>query len=438
MIINFLKKTIPIQLQLFLRKRREFIREFKRDIYLKPEIRKIRSVQDNLVKELRNKEIINVIFLVIHDSVWKYEEVYKLLDKDPRFDVKVVIIPLVRDGKGDMETYNQTLGYFTNLNYLTLSSYDKDKDSWLDIKKITQPDIVFFTNPHGLTFDKYYIDEFKDRLTCYVPYAFVVIHNIKGHYDQNIHHLLWKHFLETKYHEVFALSYAKNTVKNIVVTGYPSLDKIFRKDFKPRSPWKMIKKETIKIIWAPHHTIPGQGNDLDYSSFMEYSSYFIKILKERKDIQIAFKPHPLLKEKLYADKLWGKEKTDIYYSIWDTLPNGQLEVGPYIDLFFFSDAMIMDSASFIAEYLYFNKPLCFTMKDDDVKNRFNSFGKMIFEFLYIAKDNSDVDSFINKIIIEKNDYLKDPRNRFLNETILPESGKTASENIYNEIIRELC
>ncbi len=427
-------KFIPI----FLRKKIGNLRLEIGAFILKIDIIRDRNKHKKLIAELIGKKTINVIFLVIHDSIWKYEEVYRLFDKDPRFDVKVVIIPLVRDGSGDMETYNQTLHYFTNSDYATVSSYDIDNDSWRDIKKITQPDIVFFTNPHRLTFDKYYIDEFKDRLTCYVPYAFVVIESIEAHYNQNIHHLLWKHFVETKYHEAFALSYAKNTAKNIVVTGYPSLDKIFRKDFKPRACWKVNKKETIKIIWAPHHTILGQGCNLDYSSFMEYSSYFIKLLKERKDIQIAFKPHPLLKEKLYAEKLWGKEKTDAYYAIWNTLPNGQLEVGPYIDLFFSSDAMIMDSASFIAEYLYFNKPLCFTMKDDDVKNRFNSFGKRIFEFLYIAKDDLAVDFFIDKIIIEKNDYLKDSRNRFLNETILPKSGRTASENIYNEIIHELC
>ena len=88
-----------------------------------------------------------------------------------------------------METYNQTLNYFVNSGYSTLSSYDEEKDSWIDIKKTTNPDIVFFKNPNRITFDKYYINEFKDRLTCYVPYAFVVIHSIEGHYNQNIHHL---------------------------------------------------------------------------------------------------------------------------------------------------------------------------------------------------------------------------------------------------------
>ena len=422
----------------FLRKIIRDVRLEIKNIKLNIDIIRYRKKHKKLIVELIEKKIINVIFLVIHHSIWKYEEVYRLLDKDSRFNVKVVVIPLVRDGKGDMETYNQTLDYFVSSDYSTLSSYDIQKDSWIDIKKVTRPDIVFFTNPHRLTFDKYYINEFKDRLTCYVPYAFVVIHSIEGHYNQNIHHLLWKYFVETKYHQAFALSYAKYKVKNIVVSGYPSLDKIFRKSFKPISSWKVTNKETMKIIWAPHHTIKGQGCNLDYSSFIEYSDYFLKLLEKRKDIQIAFKPHPLLKEKLYADNKWGKEKTDAYYLTWNRLSNGQLEVGPYIDLFFLSDAMITDSASFIAEYLYFNKPLCFTMKDDDVKNRFNSFGKMIFEFLYISKDSLSINVFINNIILEKNDYLKNSRNRFLNETILTKSGKTASENIYNEIIHELC
>ena len=52
-------------------------------------------------------------------------------------------------------------------------------------------------------------------------------------------------------------------------------------------------------------------------------------------VQIAFKPHPLLKEKLI--KLWGAQATDDYYRKWDNLPNGQLETGDYVDLFKTSD-----------------------------------------------------------------------------------------------------
>jgi len=371
--------------------------------------------------------------------VWKYEELYRLLDLDNKFNVKVVIIPLVRDGKGDKEVFSRTLSYFENNGYKTFSSYNKEKSTWLDIKSITKPDIVFFTNPHKLTFDKYYIDNFTDILTCYVPYAFVVIKTLNGHYDKRFHHLLWKYYVETKYHQFFSNMYIKKKNSNTVLTGFPGLDKKFNTDFKPENIWKNYNNgNSFKIIWAPHHTISGQGNNLDYSSFMEYSTFFFRLLKENKEIQIAFKPHPLLKEKLYKDINWGKNKTNKYYANWNEFPNGQLEEGSYIDLFHFSNAMILDSASFIVEYLYFNKPILFTMKDDKIKERFNSFGKEVFNYLYTGKSKEDLNLFIKNQVLNGNDWMKNKRNNFLKEEILPKDGKTASQNIYYQIKKELC
>ena len=234
-----------------------------------------------------------------------------LLDEDPKFEIRIVVIPLVRDGQADMDVFHKTLNYFQRKGYRTLSSYDPEKKTWLDIKKITQPDIVFFTNPHKLTFEKYYLNNFIDRLTCYVPYAFVVIHSIHIHYNQKIHHSLWRYFIETKFHMEFSRKYIKDSSNNVVVTGFPGLDSIFSKNYKPSTPWKSyLNKTAKKIIWAPHHTIKGEGSGLDYSSFEEYSDFFITLLENTPNIQIAFKPHPLLKEKLYRKKDWGKDKNE--------------------------------------------------------------------------------------------------------------------------------
>ena len=435
MLSKIIKKITPKLIKLFLIK----VLNYKSPFYLKNELKRTRIVQKKLIRELKDKEIINVIFLVIHSSVWKYDEVYKLLKNDTRFNLKIVVVPLVRNKLGEMSTYNQTLNFFLKKGYNPTGAYDKTNNSWKDIKSLTKPDIVFFTNPHKLTFDKYYIFNFKDVLTCYVPYAFVVIHSIEIHYDQQFHKLLWIYFLETNYHKKFARKYIKDNDQNLVVSGYPGLDNKFNSNYFPKKVWKEYKDgNAYKIIWAPHWTISGQGGGLDYSSFMEYAHYFIELLKTDSNIQIAFKPHPLLKEKLYKDINWGEDKTNKYYNKWNELPNGQLEEGTYIDLFHFSDAMIMDSASFIVEYLYFDKPIAFTKRDDKVLERFNTFGKEVFNYLYQIKSTEELNDFIDNNIIQRNDYLKVKRNQFLNEKVLPGNGKTASENIYNELLKQLC
>ena len=110
----------------------------------------------------------------------------------------------------------------------------------------------------------------------------------------------------------------------------------------------------------------------------------------------------------------------------------------YVDLFYFSDAMILDSASFIVEYLYFNKPLLFTMRDERILERFNSFGQMVFDYMYKGKNQQDTYRFINETVLKGNDTLAKARKQFFIKEILPKNGKTASENIYGELKKELC
>lgn len=396
-------------------------------------IKQVRYIQKKQIEKLKTKNSITIVFLVIHDSIWKYEELYKLFIKSKRYNPIVAIIPWVKDKTPSMMVYNQTKSYLKENNYNIFETYDVITKEWLDIKELLNPDVIFFTNPHKLTFDKYYIHNFLDKLTCYVPYAFVVVGDIKIHYGQEIFQLLWKYYVETIQHKNYAKCFTKYNINNVFISGYPGLDEIYNKEFKPNSPWKNYDKRAVKIIWAPHHTIKGFDANLSYSNFLENAEFILNLLKERDDIQIAFKPHPILKENLYKLKEWGKVKTDTYFSSWDLLPNGQLNDGPYIDLFYYSNALILDSASFIAEYLFFNKPCFFTMKDENVKFRFNSFGQMIFNYLYKGNSQKELINFIDDIVIDDNDYLKEKRQKFFVNKIKPNSNKTASQNIYQNL-----
>lgn len=413
---------------------------------LKKRLNEYNSFKSNLshnkkVSELKSKLVnnkkIKIVFLVIHQSIWKYEELYRLFHLDDRFIVKVAIIPHVKEGKVNFDTYYNCRTYFIQNNYDIVDTYDEKTHTWHNLNSSFNSDIVFFTNPHKLTFDQYYINAFRNQLTCYVPYAFVVIKNIDMHYNQPIFSKLWRYFLETEEHLNFATKYLTNKYGTLRVTGYPSLDRIYKPNYKPKKVWKTTSEEVTKIIWAPHHTIKGQGENLDYSSFLKYSKYFLHLIENRRDLHFVFKPHPLLKDKLYAEKTWGKLKTDQYFEKWSSYRNSQIELGEYIDLFQESDAMIMDSASFLAEYLYFNKPLLFTKNDDDVQNRFNSFGRKILDVMYEAYNQSEIEDFINNLTFQKNDPKKSKREDFFKNQIIGAKTKTASENIYQEILKEL-
>ncbi|MDR8393035.1 CDP-glycerol glycerophosphotransferase family protein [Aliifodinibius sp. S!AR15-10] len=389
---------------------------------------------------LKNKATINVAFLVIHSSIWKYHRVYKLMEADPRFHPTVVVCPYLKDGKAHMsEEMDKTLRFMQHSGYNVLKTYDEENDSWIDIKSELQPDIVFFSVPYDYTRDEYRLANFRYALTCYVPYFFTTNGKKGSNYDGPFHNLVWRSFYETEIHKKYAEEYARNRGENVVVSGYPRLDDFLFADQQMVSdPWNSSSDELKRIIWAPHHTIDGQGQGLNYSTFKTYHELFKEIATAYSDkIQIAFKPHPLLKQKLYKDEDWGKKRTDQYYRFWDNLQNGLLAEADYTDLFLTSDVLIHDCSSFMAEYLATGKPSLYLLHDLGVRERLHQFGKMALHRHYQAQRGDEILKFIEHQALQQKDPMQEVRTRFVNSRLMPPNEKTAAENIVNYVKNEI-
>jgi len=405
-------------------------------IYAQP--KRHRKALEKLRTKAHKKVKIKVAFFAIHSSVWKYDGIYKLMEQDLRFDPIVVVCPVVNYGKENMLTeMGKTYTLFKSKGYNVVKTYNEEEDTYLDVKKEIAPDIIFFTNPYrGLIEDGYYITNFKDTLTCYTQYSFNVVNINQVMYDQLFHNILWKAYYETEIHEKIAKEYARNKGKNVVITGYPGVDRFIYGVRSGIDIWKNPDESLKRIIWAPHHTIDNREN-LNYSNFLRYHQFMLDLAEKYRDrIQIAFKPHPLLKVKLYSHKEWGRERVDYYYRQWEELENGQLESDDYVDLFNTSDAMILDSGSFTAEYLCCGKPSLFTFSDLNVRERFNEFGKLALEQHYHAYNENDILAYINRVCDEE-DIKKNDRKEFYNKYLIPPNGKSASENIYEDICKSL-
>ena len=388
---------------------------------------------------VRNKNKIKVAFFLIHDSVWKYEGVYKLMEEDKRFEPIVVVCPFIAYGEETMLLdMNQAYENFKIKGYNVIKTLNEETGEWLDVKKGIRPDIVFFTNPWKLTKDKYYIDEFTGTLTCYVPYFFHVTKHLKENYSGILQNLVWRVYYETKIHESFAKLYSRNNASNVVITGYPGLDSLIEKKKVIKDPWKIQSLLIKRIIWAPHHTIEGQDAGLKYSNFSKYAQFIFEFVRTHpSEIQIAFKPHPLLKSKLYKDRAWGHKRTEMYYRQWADLENGILAEGDYIDLFLTSDAIIHDSGSFTIEYLSTSKPCLYTIHDEGGSDRLNDFGRLAFNLHYHAYEDNDILKFIDKVVLGGNDIKREERIGFINQYLLPPNQKTASENIVSDLIQNI-
>lgn len=390
-------------------------------------------------QKLGKKDKIKVAFFLIHDSVWKYDGIYRLMEQDSRFNPIVVICPYIVYGEETMlEDMQTAFKKFSADGYNVIKTYDEVSKEWVDVKMQLKPDIVFFTNPHELTKDEYYITNYTDCLTCYAPYGITHTHLHKMQYNQLFHNVLWKYFVETDMHKDMARKYADCGGINAVVTGYPGIDAFFDKKHRPNDVWKIKDKKMKRIIWAPHHTLDEDKSFLSYSNFLSLSQTMLDIAHDFKDeIQIAFKPHPLLRPKLYLESDWGKEKTHKYYARWKNLVNGQLNESDYVDLFLTSDAMILDSGSFLNEYLCLNKPSLYIIRDDNLTDRFNDFGKMAFACHYHGKNVKDILNFVKRNVIDGNDEIRCVREKFIKTYLIPPNNISASTNIFNYIVNEL-
>lgn len=431
-----------ITTQALMKKAKTFLRlalprrvvKFARLLQIKGHVLKKKHQYTKKVFQLKNQKTVRVVFFVIHSSVWKYDGLYKLLEKDPLFEPLIVVCPYTNvDNSKMMQEMQKAYDFFNDKSFNVIKSFNKKDNSWIDVQQELHPDIIFYSVPYTYTRKEYQLDYFENTLNCYVPYFFVTNGNYISNYDLLFHNLLWKSFCETKIHKRLAERYASNKGANVVVTGYPGLDPFLFNEKCEKDPWKIRDRSIKRIIWSPHHTIEGQGAGLNYSNFQKYHTFFKDLVVNQKDsMQMAFKPHPLLKEKLYKDKNWGKSRADDYYLFWSEQSNSILCESDYVDLFLTSDALIHDCSSFMAEYLSTKKPALYLLKDANVKARINEFGKMALEHHYHAFSESEVELFIEDLLQDK-DPKRQARLAFVKRELVPPNNQNSSLNIFNEI-----
>jgi CDP-glycerol:poly(glycerophosphate) glycerophosphotransferase len=383
------------------------------------------------------KKRTKVVFLVFHKSVWKVDSVFQLMQEDPFFEPIILVCPYIAFGRERMlEDLATTYSYFRERNYPVLNSYDVKHDKWVELDDL-KPDLLFFTNPHNLTRPEYYDLAYKKFLTCYVPYFYLVLTygNDQPLYNLSFHNAMWKIFLPHKNSLETAERVSSSKATNCFLTGYPACEQLVSSaGLSNKTIWKAQETEKLKIIWAPHHTI--DSPELQMSNFLVYADLFKSLaLKYFDKVQWAFKPHPILKSKLYFHKNWGKEKTEEYYSFWESTANTQLEMGGYDELFLQSDALVHDCNSFLAEYLYLKKPVLYLMESNEIRSSLNDFGNKALDVCNLAHNILEVECFIKDMITGKN-LIHDNHDQFLNEEVRPFYANTKPSREIVKLIKE--
>ena len=284
-------------------------------------VRWFRKQQLAAAHRLKDKERLEVAFMLTIPGMWKGDYLFRRMQEDPRYHPYVVIYPYSEYKGFSREEVHKTLErtrqFVADKGFEYIIPYDERRHRWLDIKKKFHPDVVIFSAPYKDCQPKYNIPHFSNCLTSYIPYSLTVFRIYRENYWQLNINLVGLFFLESPLHLPLAKQYMRNNAENAVVTHFPGIEVFLDKQYQPKDVWKKQDKAKKRVIWAPHHTIE---KGLSMSTMLVYCDYMLELAARYADsIQFVFKPHQLLKFKL--QQLWGEKKTADYYNRWASMEN---------------------------------------------------------------------------------------------------------------------
>lgn len=390
--------------------------------------RKVRAIR----KKYREEGKIKVGFIVLFKSVFPTRPVFEKMMSDPCFDPYIIVAPNV----------SRTMRYQRNLFMDTYTSlresygdrviagYDVEQNRYLELKD--EYSILFFCNPYKHLVHPYHEIEYflkKNTLPIYASYGFAALAFWNEVIATDFYSYLWKACIETPANLKHLKKQSVIKGKNGIVTGYIKADGLA--DVIPS------ERERKRILICPHHTVWG-WKTLNISNFLTYAELFVKLPEIFPDIDFVFRPHPLLFDNLKAHKIWTQRQIDDYMKRLLSHQNMVYDnSGDYYRQFVDSDAMIHDCGSFIGEYLYTEKPCCYMIKSkEETYNGLVPLGKMCMDQHYHAEKEQDIIDFINNVVIEGNDTLKEQRVEFVRNE-LKANYPHAAETLINAIKKEI-
>ncbi len=381
----------------------------------------------------KKKDVLDVVFLAANTAMWKYDDVFRLMQRHQRFSPRIIFAPQVELPADELlRTETEMREYFSAKGF-PVTEFSSKKESRKAFLKKQQPDIVFIAQ--GYSGFRFLPADFPRALVCYAPYSFMTS-SCRSTFNLPALNMAWKLFLSSEAHLLDAKRLMQNRARNAVVSGHLNADRFSSDSCSFADEWKLKEHSRKRIIYAPHFSISDNAL-LPYSTFLETGKMILEIAKKfSAKTQWVFKPHPWLYRYLCKHPEWGEKRASEYYDAWRNLENGTIAEGEYIDLFMTSDALIHDCGSFRCEYFYTGKPVMHLVKEGQLKND-GEIGRIAYDTHYHGRSREDVARFLEEVVLGGNDPMKAARERFYEKYLLPPNGQSVAQNILDEIERGL-
>lgn len=391
----------------------------KCDDFVAGQIRKLYSKYEKIILNLKEKiqknQKIKVSFLVVFDSVFPAEPLYQKMLEDKLFEPQIIVIPDISRGENNMfcqmeKTYNTLCGKYKNVK----KSWDEKHQKFIDFSK--EMDIICSANPYdGMTHKLYRIGQLskKKLLPIYFNYGYPAVLWARRVAALDSLSKMWKVFSESPATMEEYKTAMKTHGENLVLAGYMKMDNLAHQPIH--------KRNRKVVIIAPHHTIEAKfRNSIGLSNFLEYSDLIQELPKKYPQIDFIFRPHPLLRVTLEQPHIWGEEKTNKYFIDIQKNQNMIYQAGgDYFETFVNSDGIIHDCSSFLAEYMFTGKPVCYMLKNkESIDKFFMDNGKQILNNCYKAFNKEDIYQYLDNVILNGDDPLEKERKEFVKKELM--------------------
>lgn len=382
---------------------------------------------------LDNDQRVRVGFGVVFDSVFPMASVCRLMQDDDMFDPFIFPIPYASKGK---ETERSQ--YLLTLDSLKkgfpeiriVNPYDERSDAYRDLSD--ECDMYCTTNPYDpLTLPQFGIKFFWNRHipVFYSNYGINIARSHQNFMETNpVYGLFWRIYADNEW--CLKSLESNPSSPQVVLSGCPKMDMLASQE--------ICARDRKRIIIGMHHSIMPGLCSINFGTFLDYADFYHELPRRYPQIDFVFRPHPILFSNLAREDIWGAEKAEGYWKSLESQPNAELQrSGEFYGTFASSDALIHDCGAFTAEYLYVGKPCCKVMPASvDIDAEYGDFGKVCLDLHYHAFKESDIISFIDQVVLQEKDPLKEKRAKAHEKIAVnyPDASEFIVKDIKTEIV----
>lgn len=418
------------------------VAEWTKPFFIRPLIftyqrRCARSIKRLQRQNKNGKSPIRVAFLQMYITSNQDIPVFERMLADKNFDPYFIVYPDYYRAKSfSDDMYRRTKSFLEDKYGIERVLAGKCGDIYIDFTD--KFDMMTTNNPYAnMTPPQFRIEYWtkKGIPSFYISYfymgrCYVTEWNLK----MLSFSCFWRIFVENNYVIKIAKQCQVLKGRNCILTGCLKMDAYL--DIVP------VPRTRKRILVAPHHTI--EPSEVSVGCFMEYADKFLDLVQSFPQVDFVFRPHPQLRQKLAgSQKLkglipWGEKKTNAYFDALRKEPNLIIsEEGDYLQEFADSDALIHDSGSFLAEYLYTGKPCAYVYRNTINREKtFKELGEKCIAAHYVMYCHDDVKRFVQSVVLDGNDEKKVEREQFAKREIMvnyPHSSDVVLKHIKNAL-----